>query len=305
MGGTELAKRWMAENIDQDLLDTINIVSRPDDYKPDANNVLWVHDLPADMPFLASARERDMFKEIVFVSSWQQTVFFMNMGVPYSESTVIRNAIYPIEKAEKPDDGKVRLVYHPTPHRGLEILVPVFVELCKKYDNLHLDVFSSFDLYSRPEANKPYEELFKACDEHPNITYHGTQPNKVVRDALRDAHIFAYPCIWRETSCISAMEAMSARCVIVAPEYSALPETLANFNISYGWTESVRDHATRFSAALERAIESAGKLDDHLDEQKAYCDKFYSWERRAPEWEAIIKEIQSGKVKKKRGLQWS
>ena len=41
------------------------------------------------------------------------------------------------------------------------------------------------------------------------MTYHGFKPNDVVRKALSEAHIFAYPSIWVETSCISAIEAMS------------------------------------------------------------------------------------------------
>lgn len=311
MGGTELTKKWLFEHVDVDLLSRVNIVSRPDDMRQDKPNVLWVHDLPADMPFLASRAAKNQFSGIVFVSSWQQTVFFMNLGVKYSESTVIRNAIVPITATEKPDDGVIRLIYHPTPHRGLEILVPVFVELCKKYDNLHLDVFSNFDIYGRSEANQPYEHLYEACRSHPNITYHGSQPNDVVRDALAKSHIFAYPCIWRETSCISAMEAMSAGCLIVAPDYCALPETLANFNVRYSWSELADEHAERFSDSLESAINSLRKRDTQarLEEQKAYADSHYGWEARKGQWEQYLTELASRidgvKTVKKRGLQWN
>ena len=306
-GGTELTRLWLHEVADKDLLDAVNIVSRPDDYKDGAKNVLWVHDLPADMPFLSSAASRQLFDGIVFVSSWQQTVFFMNMGVPYSESTVLRNAIHPINGEKKTASDEVRIIYHPTPHRGLEVLVPVFMSLCERYDNIHLDVYSNFDIYARPEANKPYEQLYEQCRSHPKIAYHGSQPNEVVREALLGADIFAYPCIWRETSCISAMEAMSAGCLIVAPDYSALPETLANFNISYSWTEDVAAHAGRFAAALSSAIESVEdkSMRSHLADQKKYADKFYSWERRASEWNTYLKEVVSAPRKKRGGLQWN
>lgn len=306
-GGTELTRRLLHEVADRDLLDAVNIVSRPDDYKAGAKNVLWVHDLPRDMPFLASASSRRGFDGIAFVSSWQQTVFFMNMGVPYSESTVLRNAVHPINGEKKTTDGEVRIVYHPTPHRGLEILVPVFTSLCEKYDNIYLDVYSNFDIYGRPELNEPYEPLYELCRSHPKITYHGSHPNDIVREALLCADIFAYPCIWRETSCISAMEAMSAGCLIVAPNYCALPETLANFNVSYAWTEDVAAHAGRFSAALSSAIESVKSADvqTHLAEQKRYADKFYSWKARAPEWNAYLGDVLSASRKKRGGLQWN
>lgn len=306
-GGTELLKKWLFQNIDTRLLENVNIVSRPEDMSDKDNNVLWVHDLPADMPFLASAKERQRFRGIVFVSSWQQTVFFMNMGVPYSDSTVIRNAIYPITPGEKRRDGQIRLIYHPTPHRGLELLVPVFNKLCEKYDNLHLDVFSSFDLYDRPEANEPYNALYDACRAHPKISYHGTQPNDVVRAALAEADIFAYPCIWRETSCISAMEAMSARCLVIAPEYAALPETLSGFNFGYNWTERLEDHARRFATVLERAIEAtnARETDELLDAQKLHVDRFYSWSARAAQWETYLGSVLEVRQVRRSGLQWN
>lgn len=306
-GGTELLKKWLFENVDNDLLNQINLVSRPDDMSSSDNNILWVHDLPADMPFLASTKDRQLFKGIVFVSSWQQTVFFMNMGVQYSESAVIKNAIYPITLTSKPNDGIIRLVYHPTPHRGLELLVPSFIELCKKYNNLHLDVFSSFAIYNRPEIDEAYTEIYNICKEHPSITYHGTQSNDVVREYLGKADIFAYPCIWRETSCISAMEAMSAKCLVVAPEYAALPETLAGFNIGYSWTEQLDVHIERFTNALDSGIQKIknNEINDLLDMQKKHIDAFYNWDVRAKEWESYLKSTLTSARIKKGGLQWN
>lgn len=305
-GGTELLLDGLTQRVDPSLLEKVQIVSRPDNIDPGRRKILWVHDMPADMPFITNPRDRAIFDGIVFVSSWQQQIFNVNAGVPFSESVVIKNAIEPIACEEKPNEDVIRLVYHPTPHRGLKILVPVFVELSKKYENIHLDVFSNFDLYARPELNSKYEELYNVCREHDKITYHGTQPNDVVRDALKNAHIFAYPSIWRETSCLCAMEAMSAKCLIVAPNYGALAETLANFGVTYDFKENHQEHAQVFAFALESAINSihADRTNDLLNFQKAYADSFYSWDSRIPQWETYIKFISESQKKKLGGLTW-
>jgi len=299
-GGTELAHAQLLKRINPDILENIHIVSRPKDLENSKIPVLWMQDLPGDAQFLASKSQRNKFGGIVFVSSWQQHIFNFNMGVEFAESKVIRNAIDPIPAHTKPDDGLIRLIYHPTPHRGLQILVPVFIKLCEQYDFLHLDVFSNFDIYGWGDLNKEFEPLYEQCEQHPNITYHGSQPHDVVLAALQNAHIFAYPCIWRETSCMSAMEAMSARCAIVAPDYGALPETLANYNMGYDWTENMEDHAKRFSDRLVETIFLLGKpeMEAHLTAQKNHADTFYSWETRIHEWEQYLSNIKKPQRRK-------
>jgi UDP-glucose:(glucosyl)LPS alpha-1,2-glucosyltransferase len=293
MGGTELARDRLLARLPSDITDKVQVLARPEELDPDRLRVLWVQDMPGDLPLLADRRLRTTVDGIVFVSAWQQTVFNLNMGLPLGESVVIRNAIVPVESPTSAYDGTVRLVYHPTPHRGLEILVPVFEELCQEHDDLHLDVFSSFRIYAREEMDARYEHLYERCRAHPRISYHGSRPNDEVRAALASAHIFAYPSIWRETSCMSAMEAMSARCVTVAPDYGALPETLANFHYRYDWHEDPRVHAARFKESLTRAIRDvrSGEAEEMLDMQRAYADRFYSWDTRIEEWKKYLSEL--------------
>lgn len=304
-GGTELAYGQLSKRVPKELLDSVQIVYRPTEIVKEKPSVLWVHDMPGDVPFLGDRRQQKEFSAIVFVSSWQQTVFNINMGIAFSDSHVIRNAIEPIHEVKKSSDGTIRLIYHPTPHRGLEILIPVFIDLCAKYDNLHLDVFSNFDIYGWPENNKHFEHIYQMCRDHPNITYHGTQSNETVRDYLRHAHIFAYPCIWRETSCMSAMEAMSAECLIVAPDYAALPETLANYNVRYCWHENPQIHALRFRESLISAIDkiNSDETKHLLSSQKEFADRFYSWDTRAPEWIDFLSNV-SVKKKSRGSINW-
>ena len=183
----------------------------------------------------------------------------MALGVPYSESVVIKNAIDPIEHHEKPKD-KINLIYHTTPHRGLDILYAVYEQLAKNRDDIHLDVYSSFNVYGWPQRDVEFKPLFDKLEAHPNITYHGAVPNSEVREALKKAHIFAYPCTWVETSCISAIEAMSAGCAVVCPNLGALPETTSNFGIMYPFDEDINEAEKLKSEAEETLREYEEKI---------------------------------------------
>ena len=282
----------------KDLLDQFQIIpSRVRDLDPDKKKILWLHDLPFDKEseHLKEIESRKRFAKIVCVSDYQMNLYNLVTNVPYAEATVIKNAIYPIELKNKSSDGTIRLIYHTTPHRGLEILVPVFEELANKHQDIHLDVYSSFSIYGWSSQDAPFQKLFDRCKNHPQITYHGAVPNEEVREALKKSHIYAYPSIWPETSCLSVIEAMSAMNLVVCPNYAALPETCANFAMMYPWNENKNAHAVQFAHTLEHAINTIrntqGQPDAYLEFQKNYFDYFYGWDRRRGEWLSLLQSL--------------
>lgn len=301
MGGTECMKYALAEKINPEILDKFQIIcSRVRDIDPSLIPIYWLHDLPGDPESEhLKAGGYTRFEKLIFVSNWQMQNYINHYKIPWYKCNVLQNAIEPIPIYEKSYD-KIKLIYHTTPHRGLQILVPAFIKLTEKYDNIELDVFSSFKIYGWDHRDEPYKALFDLCREHPQINYHGFQPNEVVRKALQEAHIFAYPSIWLETSCIALLEAMSARCLCVHPNYGALYETSANLTWIYQYQEDNRDHMTQVYHELDQAITNI--QNDHIKESlntnKSYIDAIYNWDRRISQWENILISI----LKKKRKI---
>ena len=295
-GGTEMMRNQLYSRVDPDLLDKFQIIcSRVRWIDPKKPTILWCHDTWDDpeSQHLKEEERRARFEKFVFVSNYQLSTYNLALQVPYAQSFVMQNAIEPIELKDKNKD-QIKLIYHTTPHRGLNVAVAAIMELAKNYgDKIHFDVFSSFEAYGWKERDKEFEDLFNNIRDHPQMTYHGYQPNEKVREALQEAHIFAYPSIWPETSCIAAIEAMSAGCQVVCPNYAALPETTANFATMYQWSEDIQFHANVFANMLNAAIQN------HYDEntqrkllyQKNYTDNFYNWDLRANQWTGFLQGL--------------
>lgn len=299
-GGTEQVHRALEAKINPDILSKVQLIpSRVRDIDANRAPVLVLHDLPSDpeSAHLGKTGSQDRFRSIVCVSHWQANMYNLVLNVPFSKLTVLPNAIEPFGEVDKPKDGIVRLIYHTTPHRGLGIVVPVFEYLSTIFDNIELDVYSSFSIYGWEERDAPFKELFDRCRAHPKIRYHGAVPNAEVREALKKADIFAYPSVWPETSCIAAIEALAAGCVMVCPSYAALPETTAPFSWMYPFTESGNDHAQRFLRALGDAIATVTAhkgeqgFQGRLNFQAHHYNTFYSWENRIPQWEQHLSSI--------------
>lgn len=307
MGGTELMRKALYENVDSELLDKVQVISSRvrhiDETKP---TILWCHDLWNDpeVAKLGDAEYANQFAKFVFVSYHQYNTYQQAFALPPSKCAVIKNAIEPIDVTlPKPiEDNTIRLIYHTTPHRGLSILVPAFQELYKHFKKLdeqldepkiHLDVYSSFKIYNWEERDKVFEPIFEECRNHPAITYHGSVPNEEVREALKKAHIFAYPSIWQETSCIAAIEAMSAGCAMVSSDLAALPETTGGLTTLYPFSEDVNEHFHRFTNTLYNEILSYKResVQSRINYTKIYADGMYNWNHCASEWTGLLRKV--------------
>jgi glycosyltransferase involved in cell wall biosynthesis len=282
--------------VPEELLEDFQIIcSRVRDIDETKIRIYWPHDLPEDPECikLKDKTFRDQFHHFVYISNWQYSRFQLVADMPYSvDNTVIDSGIDPVELVEKPKDV-IRLVYSSTPQRGLDILLPVFEKLCEKYDNIELDVFSSFKIYGWDDADKQFEPLYDRIRNHPKMNYHGFVSNDVLRDYLKKCHIHAYPSTWIETSCRAMLEAMSAGLICVHPNYGALYETSGGLNFMYQGDENKNVHAGKFYNALDFAIENVNttEMQNYAQFVKSYTDHRYTWDRIAADWVRLLTHL--------------
>jgi len=298
-GGTEIAKRKLAEILPDELLENFQIIcSRPRDLDGSKIRLFWCHDLPED-PESAKFRDvkwRNKFHKFIFISNWQYQRYQLVHGLPYDQKSIIlESGIIPAPEScfDKPDD-KIRLVYTSTPQRGLDILVHVFKELAKDNPDIHLDVFSSFKIYGWDDADKQFEHLYDEIRNHPQMTYHGFVPNDQLKEHLNKSHIFAYPSVWTETSCRAMLEAMSAGLVCVHPNLGALPESSGGLNVMFhGDLNDINNHAAAFAGNLNAAIDfvRTKNHDKMIRFNKIFVDSRYNIDYVKNRWQATLEKL--------------
>lgn len=296
-GGTEQLYRELKARLDPELFDKFNIIPsrvRPEMFD-DRPTILWLHDLPEDPESaqLANAEYRKKFDEIVFVSNWQRDAYHRVLGVPLDEGIVIKNAIEPIMDERPARDGKARLTYFSTPHRGLKILYPTLHALSQHRDDFEVDIYSSFELYGWKDNDKAFEDVFDALDSLDCVTLHGTVDNDTIRKNLLSTDILAYPSIYQETSCRVLIESMCAGLLPVIPNYAALTETGTDYCFMYEWSSDAQIHIERFANALNSAID-AYKMPFYqslLKMQRSHYQYFYSWDLRAAQWTQLLNSM--------------
>jgi UDP-glucose:(glucosyl)LPS alpha-1,2-glucosyltransferase len=295
-GGTEITKRTIAKFVDEKLASEFQIIpSRVRELNEEKIRIYWQHDLAEDpeVNHLKDANSRNRFQKLVFSSNWQLQEFNTKLSLPLDDTIqVIETPIEPFDYTPKSKD-KINIIYFSTPQRGLNILVPVFERIAEKYDNVHLDVFSSFKIYGWEDADKQYEPLYDKIRNHPKMTYHGFAPQAELRKALQNAHILAYPNIWKETSCRVLMESMSAGLMCVHPNLAALPDTSGGLTSMYQFNEDMNKHAMTFMQYLEHCIDvvNSDPLQNYLRFVKAYADSRFNINKISSQWTGLLQDL--------------
>ena len=297
LGGSENQLRLLLKHLPDESFKDINLIlnnTNHDLIEKNKINVLWMQHFvnQEEAKNLGSKDYVNKLDYIVFNSNWNFEKFQYQFKIPEGKSLVIKNAIEKIDFHEKPKD-KINLVYHTTPWRGLIHLLKVFKRL--NLQNTELNICSSTIIYGKKFDSilgKKYENIFEECKNTKNVNYLGFVENNKIIELLKNMHIYSFPSIWPETSCISAIEAMAAGCEIVTSNLGALYETCAPFATFVGFDSNFDNFEKKYQKALENSVKNFWSKENQkkIRLQQEVINLTYSWNVRSKEWIYFLEE---------------
>ncbi|MDR3517551.1 MAG: glycosyltransferase family 4 protein [Azospirillaceae bacterium] len=273
--------------------------------------VLWTQhgcDQPAAQP-LRDPRYRDQLDALVLISGWQAETYINVLGLRPGIIRVHRNAPGPDYRQRWLErGGRIAtkswppvLAYTSTPYRGLDLLLACFPAIRAAIPGTRLAVYSSMATYFDATANDPFAELYAQCRSMPGVDYHGAIAQAELADAMQDVSCLAYPNLFAETSCVAAMEAMAAGCLVVTSAFGALPETTAGFAVLVPPCADRADHQAAFTQATIRALRrltpgsvSRSAVLAQLEHEARLTCEVFDWETRAREWQDMLTDLVAG-----------
>tara|TARA_B100001245_G_C22879411_1_gene422833 strand:+ start:556 stop:1503 length:948 start_codon:yes stop_codon:yes gene_type:complete len=297
-GGSENQFRFLMKYVPDEYFKDINLIlnnSSFENIEKDKINILWIQHF-VGIPEIKNIQSKDYLNKIdyfVFNSNWNYEKFRYKFNIPEDKSIVIRNAVEEIIQAEK-NKKKIKLIYHSTPWRGLSVLLNVFEKL--KSDSVELDVCSSTIIYGKEFYDKSdykYQKLYEKCKQSEKINYLGYLSNQKLIEHIKTCHIFAFPSIWIETSCISAIEAMAAGCSVVTSNLGALYETCTPFANFVHFDQNLKNFERDYFLALQKTIDNYWSEENQeiLNLQIKTVNKLYSWKTRSQDWINFLRKV--------------
>ena len=297
-GGTELQHQFLEKYVDKDLLDKFQICTSVPGKVPLAKNkinILWqkmAPDQPHFQDFFKDKKQINQYDYFVFNSHWNYEQFRKTFSLPEHRCTVIKNGIPDITKRDpEPRRDKIKLIYHPTPWRGLSVLLGA-MQLVNN-PNIILDVYSSTQVYGddyKKEHDHIYKDLYDQARKLPNVNYIGYKPNDYILENLHTYDAFVYPNTWEETFCISALEALACGLYVATTDNGALYETCTEFPIYIPYDKNWENLAQQFAAVIDgiaSQINTEG-CRNHLKFQQNFFNHFYNWKTIAGHWTGFL-----------------
>ena len=301
LGGTQIIDNYLHEHLDLDGFHIWPTTFDGKEIDPSVINVYHQH-LEAslgDMANIFTEERINMMDAVVFISHWQCEDYLINF--PWLDTRnchVIKNATSTFPDPKKSTDGKLKAIYTSTPFRGLELIPEIWKRLDR--DDIELDIYSSLEIYGKDFEDKvkeaygsKFDDLFKELDSIPGINYKGYVTNEEVKQACLDAHIYLYPAIIMETSCLSLMEAMAGGCASIYTNLGALSETGSEFGypslMSFNDDHLVDNFVKKINFVCDNYWTHS--VQEKLKRQCNFYRENYSWEVRLKEWEALLKDL--------------
>ena len=305
LGGTELQHNFLINNVKKELLEGVQICLSVPEKTPlskDKVNILWQKNAPNQPniePWFKNKENHTKYDWYVFNSHWNFEQFRKSFNIPTDRCHVIKNGVTSFPKPSTYNKGdRLRIIHHNTPWRGLNVLLGAMQYL--EGENIELDVYSSCEVYGdefKEDNDHNYQELYDQARELPNVNYIGYRPNDFILKKLPNYHLYVYPSIWEETSCISLLESMAAGLYCVVTNYGALYETGSEFPIYINYETNFNNLAFQFAEAIKVARDTLHEpmIREHLALQQDFVKRFYCWEKKAFEWTNFLTGVLDAK----------
>jgi UDP-glucose:(glucosyl)LPS alpha-1,2-glucosyltransferase len=298
-GATEIQMEMLYKHVPKELLDQVQITTSVPEKIPlakDKLNILWQknsYDQPNLAPWFSNPDNHKKYDWYVWNSHWTYEKYRYFFDIPTDKSVVIKNGIesFPIRKIYKKGDP-IKLIHHCTPWRGLNLVLRAMQEITDP--NITLDVYSSTQVYGdsfKQAHDEQFKPLYEQAEKLSNVNYIGYKPNEYIREIMPNYDMFIYPSIFEETSCVSALEALSSGVHVVTNNFGALYETCAEWPVYITYNKNYESMAMDTAAAIKMAATylHTDYIQEHLEQQQKFYKRFYSWEKKGKEWTGFLK----------------
>ena len=244
--------------------------------------ILWLHD-DIDAPVNNHIDKFLSIPDLFIVLSNYHKERLINIGVDENKIIILPEGIDGrIDRFGSQEDRGKTLVMASAPFKSLPLLMKLWPEIKEAVPDVRLTIIGSMKLYQASDYDEHFKKLYDIMKLDPQITHYELLSNAATVELIGKHAIMCYPNIFRETFCLSAMEAISQNTPVITSALGALPETVGDCGVCIEGDPKTTAWQYSFVQAIIFYLTNKEKL----KELRIHCTN-----RNIHTWNDIIKEI--------------
>lgn len=186
----------------------------------------------------------------------------------------------------------LKCIYASSPDRGLEtLLYNIWPELKCLIPEMELHVYGNrFD--SHWDKTNAWRKRVEMGLDQAGITSHGRVGQDELAKAYQESTFLLYPCLFEETFCITALEAMAGGCVVVSSGYWGLNDIVSEAGCLVPINERKevysKEYHQKFITNTIELLRDRNKLENYR-RKGLEKSKNYTWDKVAAQFDDYIK----------------
>lgn len=237
-----------------------------------APTFLWCHDLQTP-----GAENHSIYNGHICLSEFHKEFVRIMQGIPPEKIIISRNGINKERFLNDVKKNENKIIWPSSMDRGLERAIDILeIARQKSGRDLELHVFYGIESMLNGPLHEKAQFIKKKMEERPWVKYHGNVNQTRLAREFQESVVWLYPASFIETYCISALEAIYAKCVPLVRELGGLKNTVKPFK-DKGWAKILFKDAETVEEKAVWADELIDILDNRMWEKIDPTDLDYSW----------------------------
>lgn len=258
-----------------------------------ARALFWAHDAHYGDELTRERAER--YARFVVPSAWHAEFWRQRYPSTAQRVLIVPNgidlALFPQDRARDPH----RLIYSSAPDRGLDMALAALPKIRERVPDASLHVFYGFETLLRRAEHRQdlglaaelrdLQRRLAAYARH-GVIFHGRLGPAELAVEFSKSGVWGYPTAFWETSCITAMEAQAAGCLVVTTPIGALTETVGNRGTMVREPPGTPAYAAAYADAVVRLMTRGS--DAERQALRAFARSHFDLEAVVARWAALL-----------------
>jgi predicted O-methyltransferase YrrM len=173
---------------------------------------------------------------------------------------------------------KNSFIYSSFPNRGLVVILRMWDNILKHFPDATLNLFVDLEhSWTLENFREEIEEIKGWIEKYSqSIKNHGWVSKKELANFWKRSHVWFYPCKFKETFCLTALEAACSRTLVINNNLAALKDTVADRGVVIEGDENQVITKEWSDSALEKIVYYLNNCNESND----LIEKNYKWAKK-------------------------